>query len=172
MRWSFALLALFALSFALVPPPLPAASPVGPGQPAPAVNLEAADGRPVSLAALRGQVVLVDFWASWCGPCAAAFPAYEDLFQQYRDRGFDVVAINLDEKRADADRFLADRPHAMTIAFDPKGKSAASFGLQGMPTSFLIGRDGRVRFVHIGYSSGAADSYRREIEQLLDEPRS
>lgn len=147
----------------------PAASGLAPGQSAPSVELATADGTPVSLASLKGNVVLVDFWASWCGPCAQAFPIVEDLFQEYRTRGFEVLAINLDEKRRDADRFLADRPHAMTVAFDPQGKSAKAFGLEGMPTSFVIGRDGRVRFVHIGFTAKTADDYRREIEQLLAE---
>jgi thiol-disulfide isomerase/thioredoxin len=114
-------------------------------------------------------VVLVDFWASWCGPCASSFPALEDLYQDFRARGVEVVAINLDEKRADADRFLAARPHAMTVAFDPKGQSAKAFGLEGMPSSFLIDRQGRVRFVHVGYSHDTARTYRNEIDQLLRE---
>ena len=146
-----------------------AAGPVAPGQPAPGVSLPSASGQAVSLASLKGSVVLVDFWASWCGPCASAFPNIENLFQDYHPRGFEVLAINLDEQRDAADRFLADRPHAMTVLFDPKGTSARAFGLAGMPSSYLIGRDGRVRFVHTGYSSGTLESYRREIEQLLRE---
>ncbi len=172
MRQPLTLLTSAALAAViLLPVRLPAASALLPGQPAPALELTTGEGRPVSLASLRGTVVLVDFWASWCGPCAAAFPALEDLFQEYRTRGFEVVAINLDEKRRDADRFLADRPHAMTVAFDPQGKSAKAFGLDGMPTSYLIGRDGKVRFVHAGYSQKTVEDYRREIEQLLGESR-
>jgi cytochrome c biogenesis protein CcmG, thiol:disulfide interchange protein DsbE len=164
-------LAGLVLSVLLVAGRAPAASGVAPGQAAPSIEFATAEGRPISLASLRGNVVLVDFWASWCGPCAQAFPAVEDLFQDYRTRGFEVLAVNLDEKRRDADRFLADRPHAMTVAFDPQGKSAKAFGLEGMPTSFLIGRDGKVRFVHTGYTQKTLEDYRREIELLLEEAR-
>lgn len=164
--WSCAVAALVFLGAGAA---VSAAPVVGRGQAAPVMDLPTADGRTLSLGSLRGKVVLVDFWASWCGPCAAAFPAYEELFQEYRSRGLDVVAVNLDEKRTDADRFLASRPHAMDVVFDPSGRSAKAFGLEGMPTSFLIGRDGRIRFVHTGFTPGAVDSYRREIEQLLAE---
>jgi cytochrome c biogenesis protein CcmG, thiol:disulfide interchange protein DsbE len=164
-------LAALAVVVAFLPGRAPAATGLAPGQPAPTVELSTADGKPVSVASLRGNVILVDFWASWCGPCATAFPAIEDLFQEYRTRGFEVMAVNLDEKRRDADRFLADRPHAMTVAYDPQGRSAKAFGVEGMPTSFLVGRDGKVRFVHVGYTQKTVEDYRREIEQLLGESR-
>jgi thiol-disulfide isomerase/thioredoxin len=167
-RLSPTLVALVALLM-LGSPTLPAASLVGPGRPAPGVELPTGDGHSLSLASLKGRVVLVDFWASWCGPCAAAFPALDELYQEYRARGLEVVAVNLDEQRRDADRFLAGRPHAMTVLFDPQGRSAKAFGLEAMPTSFLLGRDGGIRFVHTGYSPGSLEAYRREIEQLLEE---
>ena len=143
--------------------------PVQPGQPAPALRLPKADGAAVSLADNRGKVVLVDFWASWCGPCKASFPALDALYQELRDRGFEVIAVNVDQRRADANAFLADKPHTMSVVFDPEGTAPSAYGVTGMPTSFLIGRDGRVRFVHIGYTSKTVDAYRREIEQLLAE---
>lgn len=144
---------------------------VKPGQPAPMVRLPKADGTVVSLADNKGKVVLVDFWASWCGPCKASFPALDALYQELHDRGFEVIAINVDERREDANAFLSDRPHAMAVVFDPEGTAPAAYGVGAMPTSFLIGRDGRVRFVHIGYTAKTIDLYRREIEELLAEPQ-
>jgi cytochrome c biogenesis protein CcmG/thiol:disulfide interchange protein DsbE len=146
-----------------------AATGLKPGDPAPGLRLPAADGKVVSLADYRGRVVLIDFWASWCGPCRQAFPAINNLQAEFHDRGFDALAINLDERRKDADQFLAERPHTLTVLFDPKGESATSFGLGGMPSSFVVDREGRVRFAHTGFTSATLEEYRQEIASLLRE---
>ncbi len=160
-----ALLAVMVVATALAAP----RGIASPGDQAPDFRLPTAEGNRLSLASLRGKVVLVDFWASWCGPCKASFPALDSLYQDMKDRGFEVVAVDVDEKREDADAFLTERPHAMTVVFDPKGTAPTAFGVEGMPTSFLIGRDGRIRFVHVGYTQKTVDSYKSEIEQLLAE---
>jgi len=136
---------------------------------APPVSLHLRDGSAVPLTSYQGQVVLVDFWASWCVPCKTSFPALDALYKQYRDRGLVVLAVNVDERRADAEAFLAARPHTMPIALDPKGDAAKAFDVRGMPTSFLIDRAGRIRFVHSGYSTKTLDGYRDEIARLLTE---
>ena len=136
---------------------------------APPVSLPDQHGAAVSLASLRGRVVLVDIWASWCAPCKAAFPAYEELFQEYKSRGFDVLAVNVDEKRSAADQFLSGREFQMRVLFDPRGATPAAFELEGMPTSYLIDKRGAIRFVHEGFTDKSVAQYKREIEQLMAE---
>jgi cytochrome c biogenesis protein CcmG/thiol:disulfide interchange protein DsbE len=141
----------------------------GPSRLAPNVMLQSADGSSVELSTYRGKVLLVDFWASWCLPCKTSFPALDSLYQEYQPRGLEVLAVNLDERRADAAAFLGVHPHRLTVLFDPKGASPVAFGVKGMPSSFLIDKAGTIRFTHMGYSSNVDDSYRREIAQLLAE---
>jgi cytochrome c biogenesis protein CcmG/thiol:disulfide interchange protein DsbE len=136
---------------------------------APSVELHLADGAIVRPADFKGKVVLVDFWASWCPPCKTSFPELDTLYQSYRGRGLEVLAVNLDERRKDADAFLADHPHVMPVAFDPKGDSALAFAVRGMPSSIVIDRGGNIRFTHMGYSGKVLDSYREEINLLLSE---
>jgi thiol-disulfide isomerase/thioredoxin len=138
-------------------------------RPAPSVRLHAEDGTTVQLADYKGQVVLIDFWASWCPPCKTSFPALDALYRAYRERGLQVLAVNVDERRKDADAFLATRPHAMPVLFDPKGDAPLAFAIRGMPSSILIDRNGNIRFTHMGYSTQVLDSYRDEVERLLSE---
>jgi thiol-disulfide isomerase/thioredoxin len=140
-----------------------------PPKQAPDVALQRADGTTVQLSAYKGNVVLVDFWASWCVPCKASFPALDALYREYQPRGFEVLAVNLDEERRHADTFLSVHPHQMHVFFDPKGAAPVAFGVKGMPTSYLIDRAGAIRFTHMGYSSNVDVSYRQEISQLLAE---
>jgi len=135
----------------------------------PDVVLQQADGTPVPLAAYQGKVLLVDFWASWCVPCKTSFPALDAIFREYQRRGLEVLAVNLDEERRQADVFLSAHPHQMPVLFDPKGAAPLAFGVKGMPTSFLIDKTGTIRFTHMGYSGNVDVRYRQEIVQLLSE---
>ena len=138
-------------------------------QSAPDVTLQTAEGTPVPLATYKGKVLLVDFWASWCVPCKASFPALNAIYREYQPRGLEVVAVNLDEDRRQAEAFLAAHPHQMPVVFDPTGGAPLAFGVKGMPTSFLIDKAGAIRFTHMGYSGNVDVSYRREIAELLAE---
>ena len=140
-----------------------------PPKPAPNVTLQSADGSAVNLTTYKGKVVLVDFWASWCVSCKTSFPALDALYREYEPRGLAVLAINLDERRGDAETFLSDHPHVLTVLFDPPGASPVAFGVKGMPSSFVIDKAGNIRFTHMGYSANVDESYRREIVQLLEE---
>lgn len=121
-----------------------------PGTPAPGFKLPGLSGE-VDLSAWLGQLVYVDFWASWCGPCRLSFPFMNELQQRHRAQGLQVVAINVDAKRADADRFLSANPAQFTLAFDAKGDTPRRWAVKSMPSSSLVGRDGRVLWVHRGF---------------------
>ena len=136
---------------------------------APDVTLQTADGASLHLADYKGRVVLVDFWASWCVPCKTSFPALDALWQEYKSKGVEVLAINVDEQRKDADAFLNDHPHSVNVLFDPQGVSPSKFGVRGMPSSFIIDRAGNIRFTHMGYSAAVGEEYRRQLNQLLSE---
>ncbi len=142
------LLASALLSVALLPAHALALSA---GDPAPDFTLPDGEGKTLTLSSHRGQFVYVDFWASWCGPCRQSFPWMNQLSLRTRRAGLKVVAVNVDERRQDAAEFLHDMPPNFTVVYDPAGKVAARYQLPGMPTSFLIGPDGRVRWSHIGF---------------------
>ncbi len=155
-----------AMAFVLAAIPV-AAEPAG--KAAPAFALPARDGSTLDSATLRGKVVLVDFWASWCAPCRQSFPALDDLYRRLGPEGFEVVGVNLDEERADADRFLRERPVSFTIVFDPEATTPDGYGLKTMPGSFLIGRDGTIRGSHSGFRKGDDERLEAEVRELLAE---
>ena len=120
------------------------------GEPVPDIELHGAGGVK-KLSDLKGKLVYVDFWASWCGPCKQSFPWMNEMHRKYSARGLHIVAINLDAKRADADRFLATSAAEFALAFDAGGESAKRLAVKGMPTSVLVGVDGKVLYVHRGF---------------------
>jgi thiol-disulfide isomerase/thioredoxin len=138
--------------------------------PAPDVTLTSETGASMRLSDLRGQVVLIDFWASWCIPCRASFPALDALQKELHAKGFTAMAVNLDEERQKADQFLATRPHTMTVAFDPQGKTAEAFKVKGMPSTMVLDRHGNIRFTHMGYTEKTLAQFRSEVLALLGEP--
>jgi cytochrome c biogenesis protein CcmG, thiol:disulfide interchange protein DsbE len=148
---------------------LAAAATQANGRSAPSLKLRAIDGGTVELKALRGKVLLVDFWASWCLPCKAAFPALNSAHEEFRAKGFEVLAINVDEKRENADAFLAATPHTLRVLMDPKMSAADAFGVRQLPTAFLIDRAGAIRYTHEGYTISALDSFRAELATLIGE---
>lgn len=120
------------------------------GQQAPDFDLAGQQGN-VKLSDYKGKAVYLDFWASWCGPCKQSFPWMNEMQAKYAAQGFAVVGINVDAKQADATRFLQQTPAKFDVAFDAKGLSPRSYGVKGMPTSVLIGSDGKVLAVHAGF---------------------
>ena len=130
---------------------------------APAFTLPTANGT-VTLDSLRGRVVFVDFWASWCVPCRASFPWMKELKQRWGDT-LAIVAIDLDKSRADAEAFLAEHPPADVVAFDPSGHTATAWKVKAMPTSYVVGRDGSVRLVHAGFDPAGTGAVEKAIAE-------
>jgi peroxiredoxin len=146
----------------------PAASALEPGDPAPKFSAASLSGKErISLSDYRGRVVYVDFWASWCGPCVVSLPAIDELRKEFPPQDFQILAINVDEDVDRARRFLARRPVGYPSASDPAGSLPKLFGLETMPTSYLIDRKGVVRYVHRGFKRGDEDKLREEIRQVL-----
>ncbi|MEP4548030.1 MAG: TlpA disulfide reductase family protein [Saccharospirillum sp.] len=132
-------------------------------------NLSEMGGGELSLVELQGQVVLVDFWASWCGPCRESFPWMNTIQQRYQDDGLVVLGINLDQDAAAAESFLKTVPANFTLARDPDAHLPEAFGLIGMPSSYLLDRQGRIRATHTGFHASRVDEYEASIQQLLAE---
>ncbi|TBR44196.1 TlpA family protein disulfide reductase [Marinomonas agarivorans] len=122
-----------------------------------------------ALADYKGKVVLVDFWASWCGPCRHSFPWMNRLLKKHAKEDFAIVAINVDSKAQFAHRFLDVTPAQFDVLLDPAGQLQDAFGVLGMPTSFLLDRQGRVRATHVGFNDSKIPAYEADIASLLEE---
>ena len=120
---------------------------------------------------LKGKVVLVDFWASWCGPCKESFPVMDGLQKKYGERGFVIIAVNEDEKKSDMDDFCKDNPTSFVVVRDAGAdgkKLVDTTEISVMPSSFLIDAEGKVRFTHSGFhGNDSKKKYEQEIESLL-----
>jgi cytochrome c biogenesis protein CcmG/thiol:disulfide interchange protein DsbE len=143
------------------------AGALSPGEPAPTFSLPTAAGDPVSLDRLRGHVVYVDFWASWCGPCRRSFPWMNEMQQKYAANGLAIVGVNVDKRRPDAERFLQQTPATFAIVYDPAGKTPEAYGVKGMPSSYLIDADGRVVAVETGFRDEQKAELEARIRELL-----
>ncbi|WP_371195919.1 TlpA disulfide reductase family protein [Glaciecola sp. SC05] len=121
------------------------------------------------LADLKGQVVYIDFWASWCKPCRASFPWMNEMHQKFADKGLKIIAINLDEDSQNAKAFLSKLPAEFAIVYDPKGNIAKQYNLVGMPSSYIIDKSGELRISHQGFFTTKVAAYQNEITQLLAE---
>ncbi len=136
---------------------------------APDITVQSEEGS-FRLSDFRGQVIYLDFWASWCVPCRKSFPWMQQLQQKYRQQGLKVIAINLDKERKLADIFLKKFDVNFTIGFDPLGDTARAYQLQGMPGSYLIGRDGQLYASHIGFREKETGKIEQAVKILLRQP--
>jgi len=133
---------------------------------APEIDLPGVAGK-VQLESQKGKVVYIDFWASWCVPCKKSFPWMHDIKQRYADQGFEILAVNLDKDRKLADEFLKEMDVNFLVGFDESGKCASDYKLRGMPSSYLIDRDGKVHASHIGFRESDKAGLEQAIRNLL-----
>ena len=138
------------------------------------VSLSGASGTAPSapdftLADLRGQVVMINFWASWCGPCRQEFPALDQIYAKYKPMGFTLVGINVESAKADAERFLGTQKVSFPILFDPQNTVSGNYGVKAMPTTVLVDRQGRVRWQHMAYKPGDEAKYIEQLRAVLRE---
>lgn len=138
--------------------------------PSPNCSFTTLEGIPAKdLQAFQGEVVYVDFWASWCPPCVKSFPFLNQLEHEFKTQGLRVIGVNLDEKQADARTFLTNNPVDFEIVADQTKQCAKDFGVVAMPSSFLIDRKGNVRYIHQGFRQGESEQLRAMVEQFLSE---
>lgn len=147
------------------------AGPVNAGDsgPAPDFTLTDAGGRPVTLSDLRGQVVMINFWASWCGPCRAEMPLLEQIHQRYEPLGFTLLGVNVEENSADGQAFLRERPVSFPVLYDPENGISKLYDVVAMPSTVLIDRQGNIRYLHHGYKPGYENDYQDQIRVLARE---
>mgnify|MGYP000494598302 CR=1 FL=1 len=136
---------------------------------APDFTLKSNLGKNLRLEEFRGQVVMLNFWASWCGPCRQEMPLMDDIFKKYEDLGFTILAVNVDEDSADADRFLKSVPVSFPVLYDNDSKVSEMFSVDAMPTTVMIDRDGNKRFIHRGYKAGYENDYVKQVKKLIRE---
>jgi len=158
------LAAILAISTVLTPVAR-AAAPA----PAPDFTLPARDGGNVRLSDLRGQVVMINFWATWCGPCRQEMPLLQQIQAKYEPLGFTLVGINVEPDSAAAITWLKQVSVSFPILFDQKNVVAEQFGVQGMPSSVFVDRAGNVRYVHRGYQPGDEAKYADMVRSLAKE---
>jgi thiol-disulfide isomerase/thioredoxin len=124
---------------------------------------------PMDLEEFRGSVVYLDFWASWCAPCRQSFPWMQTMQDAYGSRGLRVIAVNLDQDRGDAERFLRKFHPNFDVRFDPQGEMASLFKIQGMPASVIIDRHGALRYAHTGFRPVDGGAYEDQLRSVLAE---
>ncbi|MEM8546773.1 MAG: TlpA disulfide reductase family protein [Pseudomonadota bacterium] len=139
------------------------------GATAPDFSLRNAAGEEVSLQDLRGEVVMINFWATWCGPCREEMPLLDELHSRYNRVGFSLLGVNIDDDQKRAEDMLDALGVTFPVVFDHTKRVSEQYGVSAMPVTLLLDREGVVRFVHHGYKPGYEDKYLEQIRELLRE---
>jgi thiol-disulfide isomerase/thioredoxin len=142
---------------------------VAPSGPAPQFKLNSMAGKPVSLDQYKGQVVMINFWASWCGPCRAEMPLLEKLHAKYKPMGFTMIGVNVEPDSSLAANWLKATPVTFPILFDTKSEVSKLYSVAGMPSTVIVDRKGNLRWLHRGYKPGDENEYLNQIRALVRE---
>ena len=139
------------------------------GQEAPELTLTSLDGREVYLSDFRGEIVLVNMWATWCDPCRRELPFVQELHERRSDEGLTVLAINVGQTEDQIEAFVADEGYTFTVLVDLQSRSMSAFNASGIPTVALIDREGVVRYARVGYGPGSDQELEEQVKALLAE---
>jgi len=148
------------------------ASSTGAGEisgPAPNFTLQSRNGEQVSLEDLKGQVVMINFWATWCAPCRKEMPHLEALHQRYSNLGFTLLGVNVDKDTSGVEKYLKETPVSFTVLLDPASKVSELYDVVAMPSTVMVDREGNLRYMHHGYQAGYEHEYQAQIRALLRE---
>jgi peroxiredoxin len=145
------------------------ATPAAAALPAPDFSLDARGATKVSLSQYRGQVVMLNFWATWCGPCRQEMPLLDAMYKRYKSMGFTLIGVNVEPDSKAAEEFLAKLPVSFPVAFDTESKVSKLYNVQGMPNSVIIDRKGKARVLHRGFRAGDENEYLDQIRALIRE---
>jgi len=140
-----------------------------PSDPAPNFTLKALDGKNLKLSELTGTVVLLNFWASWCGPCRQEMPLLNAMHNKYEPLGFTVLGVNVEQNIDDARGFMQDFPVDFPVVLDQRNEVSSAYKIVGMPTTLILDRDGNIRYRHVGYKPGEEKAYRKMVKKLIRE---
>ena len=138
-------------------------------EPAPDFALKSHSGENLRLSEFRGEVVMINFWASWCGPCRQEMPLLDELYTQYQPLGFTILGVNVEEDTTKAKQMLRESPVNFPILFDNKSEVSRLYDVVAMPSTVLVDRDGNVRHLHQGYKPGYEESYQHQVRALIRE---
>src|ERR1700733_697492 len=139
------------------------------GGPAPPFSLASRDGKDVSLTQYQGEVVMINFWASWCGPCRQEMPLLESIYKKYNKLGFTLLGVNVEPDSQAADDWLKATPVSFPILYDKDSKVSKLYEVAGMPSTVIIDRSGKLRVLHRGYKPGDENEYLDSIRALIRE---
>jgi peroxiredoxin len=137
--------------------------------PAPGFTLTALSGQQGALSQYKGQVVMVNFWATWCGPCQQEMPLLDQMYKKYKPAGFTLIGVNVDKEAPAVKELLARKPVSFPVLLDPANQVSKSYHVDEMPSSVIIDRKGEIRYIHRGYRPGDENEYQDRIRQLIRE---